>query len=70
MGEFLYLNIDEVIANLSFFTQYEEGGDGRRIVVAEANLTEAIDEIVGNFAALVENSFYPCDEDEDEEEEN
>jgi hypothetical protein len=64
--ELYQLNIDEVMANLSLFTDYDIGGVGHGIVVERKNLDDAIDEIVSNFQSLIEDSFEPYEEEEEE----
>ena len=67
MGKKLYrLDIDEVLSNLSLFTDYDIGGERHDIVVEKRNLYDAVDEIVSNFRNLIEDSFTPCEEMEEE----
>lgn len=67
MDKKLYrLDIDEVMSNLSLFTNYDIGGEGHGIIVEEENLDKAIYEIVDNFKSLIEDSFKPEEEEEDE----
>ena len=67
MGKKLYqLNIDEVLSNLSLFTDYDIGGEGHGVVVEKAYLDRAIDEIVHNFQHLIVDSFEPYEEEEEE----
>lgn len=67
MGKKLYrLDIDEVMANLSLFTDYDIGGEGHGIIVEGENLDDAICEIVNNFRSLIEDSFEPDEEEEEE----
>ena len=61
------LDIDNVLSNLSLFTEYDIGGEGHSIIVEKENLHKAIAEIADNFYNLIEDSFEP---DEEEEEEN
>lgn len=68
MDKKLYrLDIDEVMSNLSLFTDYDIGGEGHGIIVEEENLDDAILEIISNFRSLVEDSFEPYEEEEEEE---
>ena len=68
MDKKLYrLNIDEVMSNLSLFTNYDIGGEGHGIIVEEENLDEAIHEIASNFRSLLDDSFEPYEEEEEEE---
>ena len=60
------LDIDEVLSNLSLFTDYDIGGEGHGIVVENRNLYDAIDELVSNFRNLVEDSFEPYEEEEED----
>ena len=67
MGKKLYrLDIDEVFSNLSLFTDYDIGGEGHGIIVEVKNRDNAIDEIVHNFMMLIEDSFEPYEEEEEE----
>lgn len=67
MDKKLYrLDIDEVMSNLSLFTDYDIGGEGHGIIVEEENLDEAIHEIASNFRSLLGDSFEPEEEEEDE----
>ena len=67
MGSKLYrLDIDEVMSNLSLFTDYDIGGEGHGIIVERKNLHNAITELVNNFVSLLEDSFEPYEEEEDE----
>lgn len=61
------LDIDKLITNLSLFTIHDIGGEGRGIIVEEDSLYEAIHEIVNNFESLLEDSFEPYEEEEEEE---
>ena len=60
------LDIDEVLENISLFTEYDIGGEGHGIIVEKENLDNAICEIINNFRNLVEDSFEPYDEMEEE----
>ena len=67
MSKKLYqLNIDEVLSNLSLFTDYNIGGEGHRIIVEKAHIDTAIDEIVHDFHNLIVNSFERYEEEEEE----
>lgn len=71
MGKKLYrLDIDEVLSNLSLFTDYDIGGEGHSIIVEEENLNNAIHEITLNFTSLIRDSFESEEEEKDEEEED
>lgn len=63
MKKLYRLNIDEVLANLSFFTACDIGGEGHGIVVEEDDIDDAIDEITDNFKQLVAESFNLYEED-------
>ena len=70
MDKKLYrLNIDEVMSNLSLFTDYDIGDEGHSIIVEEENLNKAIHEITLNFKSLIRDSFELDEEEEEEEEE-
>ena len=60
------LDIDEVLSNLSLFTDYDIGGEGHGIIVEKKNLDGAIDEIVHNFEHLIVNSFERYEEEGEE----
>lgn len=60
------LDIDEVMANLSLFTDYDIGGEGHGIIVEKENLHNAITELIDNFESLLEDSFEPYEEEEEE----
>ena len=67
MGNKLYrLDIDEVMSNLSLFTDYDIGGEGHGIIVEKAHIDAAIDEIVQNFHHLIVNSFERYEEEGEE----
>ena len=67
MDKKLYrLDIDEVFSNLSLFTNYDVGGEGHGVVVEKENLHKAITEIADNFYNLIEDSFEPYEEEEEE----
>lgn len=66
MAKLYRLDIDEVMANLSLFTDYDIGGEGHGIIVERKNLDDAIHEIASNFRSLIEDSFEPYEEEEDE----
>ena len=61
------LDIDEVISNLSLFTDYDIGGKGHSIIVEKAHIDAAIDEIVHNFQHLIVDSFERYEEEEEED---
>ena len=67
MSKKLYrLDIDEVMSNLSLFTDYDIGGEGHGIIVEKADLDTAIGQIVYNFTSLIVESFEPYEEEEEE----
>lgn len=66
MSRLYRLDIDEILENISLFTEYDIGGEGHGIIVEEENLDNAICEIINNFRSLVEDSFEPYDEMEEE----
>ena len=51
------LSIDNVLSNLSLFTEYDIGGEGHGIVVEEEHLHDAIAQIVEEFSELIASSF-------------
>ena len=61
------LNIDDVLSELSLFTEYDIGGEGHSVIVEEEHLHDAIAEIVADFSELIASSFEE-DEEEGEEE--
>lgn len=67
MDKLYRLNIDEVLSNISFFTDNDIGGEGHGIIVEEKNLDETIMELANNFGSLLEESFEPYEEEEEEE---
>jgi len=69
MKKLYRLDIDDVLANLSLFTDYDIGGEGHGVVVKRENLDKAIEEIVHNFLTLIVDFFVPYEEQEEEEEE-
>lgn len=66
MNKLYRLDIDEVLSSISLFTNYDVGGEGHGIIVEEENLDEAIHEIASNFRSLLEDSFKPYNEMEEE----
>ena len=66
MDKFYRLDIDEVFSNLSLFTEYDIGGEGHRIIVENAYIDGAIDEIVHNFEQLIVKSFERYEGEEEE----
>lgn len=62
------LNIDNVLSNLSLFTEYDISGEGHSIIVEEEHLHDAIAQIVADFSELIASSFEEDDEEEDDEE--
>lgn len=60
------LDIDEVMSNLSLFTDYDIGGEGHSIVVEKKNLDNAITELIDNFESLLEESFERYEEEEED----
>lgn len=70
MDKKLYrLDIDEVMSNLSLFTDYDVGDEGHSIIVEEENINKAIHEITLNFTSLIRDSFELDEEEEEEEDE-
>lgn len=61
------LSIDNVLSNLSLFTEYDIGGEGHSIIVEEEHLHDAIAEIVADFSELIASSFEEENEEEGEE---
>ena len=66
MNKLYRLDVDEVFSNVSLFTEHDIGGEGHVIIVEGKNLDSAICEIVNNFKSLIEDSFKPYDEMEEE----
>ena len=66
MKKLYQLNIDEVLSNISLSTEYDIGGEGHRIIVEKAHLNDAIEEIISEFTALIEDSFKPYEEEEED----
>ena len=67
MNKKLYrLDIDEVMSNLSLFTDYDIGGEGHGIIVEKENLHKAITDLIDNFESLLVDSFEPYEEEEEE----
>lgn len=66
MDKLYRLDIDEVFSNISFFTEYDIGGEKHGIIVEGHNLDSAISQIVNDFKSLIEDSFKPYDEMEEE----
>ena len=66
MNKLYRLDVDEVFSNISLFTEHDIGGEGHGIIVGGKNLDSAICEIINNFKSLIENSFKPYDEMEEE----
>ena len=66
MDKLYRLDINEVLSNLSLFTEYDVGGEGHGIIVEKKNLDDAIYEITCNFSSLLEDCFEPYEEEEEE----
>ena len=66
MSKFYQLDVDEVFSNISLFTENDIGSEGYGIIVEGKNLDSAICEIANNFRSLIEDSFKPYDEMEEE----
>lgn len=66
MSKLYRLDIDEVFSSISLFTDYDIGGEGHGIIVEKENLDEAIHEIASNFRSLIQDSFEPYNEMEEE----
>lgn len=67
MSKLYRLDIDVVFENISLLTEHDIGGEGHGIIVEKENLNNAIREIVENFRNVIEDSFEPYDETEEEE---
>ena len=59
------LSIDNVLSELSLFTEHDIGGEGHSIIVEEEHLHDAIAEIVENFSELIASSFEAEEEEEE-----
>lgn len=59
------LDIDNVLSNLSLFTEYDIGGEGHSIIVEEEHLHDAIAQIVTEFSELIASSFEEEEGEED-----
>ena len=57
MSKLYRLSIDNVLSNLSLFTEYDMGGEGHSIIVEEEHLHDAIAQIVEEFSDLIASSF-------------
>jgi hypothetical protein len=66
MSKLYRLDIDEVLSSISLFTDYDIGGEGHGIIVEEKDLDNAICELANNFGSLLDDSFKPYDETEEE----
>ena len=66
MSKFYQLDVDEVFSNISLFTENDIGSEGHGIIVEGKNLDSAICEIANNFRSLIEDSFKPYNEMEEE----
>lgn len=66
MSKLYRLDINEVLSNISLFTDYDVGGEGHGIIVEEKNLDDAICELANNFGSLLDDSFKPYNEMEEE----
>ena len=66
MSKFYQLDVDEVFSNISLFTENDIGSERHGIIVEGKNLDSAICEIANNFRSLIEDSFKPYDEMEEE----
>lgn len=62
MSKLLRLDIDNVLSNLSLFTEHDIGGEGHAIIIDESKLEEAVDEITDNFRSLIEESWEELEE--------
>jgi len=62
MSKLYRLDIDEVLSNISFFTDDDIGGEGHGIIVEEKNLDDVICELTNNFGNLLADSFKPYNE--------
>ena len=61
------LSIDNVLSNLSLFTEYDIGGEGHSVIVEEEHLHDAIAQIVSEFSELIASSFEEEEEEGDED---
>lgn len=66
MSKLYRLDIDEVLARISFYTDDDIGGEGHGVIVEEKNLDDVICELANNFGSLLEDSFVPYEEEEEE----
>lgn len=67
MSKLYRLDIDNVLSNISFFTDDDIGGEGHGIIVEEKNLDNVICELTNNFGNLLEESFEPYEEEKEKE---
>lgn len=51
------LDIDNVLSNLSLFTEYDIGGEGHSVIIEEEHLHDAIAQIIADFSELIASSF-------------
>lgn len=65
MEKLYRLNIDEVLSNISLFIDHDIGDEGHGVIVEKKNLDDAIEQIIFNFATLIEESFEPYEEGEE-----
>ena len=61
------LSINNVLSNLSLFTEYDIGGEGHSIIVEEEHLHDAIAQIIEEFSDLIASSFEEDEEEGDED---
>ena len=61
------LSINNVLSNLSLFTEYDISGEGHSIIVEEEHLHDAIAQIIEEFSDLIASSFEEDEEEGDED---
>ena len=66
MAKLYRLDIDEVLARISFYTDDDIGDEGHGVIVEEKNLDSVVCELANNFGNLLEDSFVPYEEEEEE----
>lgn len=66
MGKLYRLDVDEVLSNISLFTNYDIGDEGQGLIVEEKNYYDAVCELANNFGKLIDYCFKPYNEMEEE----